>query len=141
MPEHHVAIWTIELEANATWLLPETAAGINRNLYFYEGASLSIADTEVTSHSRLIVQPEHPAPLQAGPDGAKLLLLQGKPINEPVAQHGPFVMNTRQELQQAYRDYQRTGFGGWPWQKTGPVHPRNEERFAVHADGRKDVPT
>jgi hypothetical protein len=139
--DNYVAIWTIELEPEAEWVIPRAPAGINRNLYFYEGTSLTIADVNLTAHSRLIVEPEHPAPLKAGADGAKLLLLQGKPIGEPIAQHGPFVMNTRAELQQAYRDYQRTGFGGWPWKKNDPVHARQEGRFAIHADGRKDIPT
>ena len=72
--------------------------------------------------------------------GAELLVLQGRPIGEPVAQHGPFVMNSPAELQQAFVDYQRTQFGGWPWETNGPVHPRGQGRFAVHADGRRDTP-
>ena len=63
------------------------------------------------------------------------MLLQGKPIAEPVAQHGPFVMNTRQEIQQAFEDYQRTSFGGWPWDRRDPVHPPSRGRFALHHDG------
>ena len=43
-------------------------------------------------------------------------------------------------LQQAFMDYQRTGFGGWPWQDDAPVHARPKGRFAVHADGRLDEP-
>jgi hypothetical protein len=53
-----------------------------------------------------------------------------------VVQYGPFVMNTKPEIQQAMRDYQRTRFGGWPWPADDPVHPREEGRFAKHADGR-----
>ena len=66
----------------------------------------------------------------------EILVLQGKPIGEPVAQHGPFVMNTREEIQQAFADYRRTQFGGWPWPKPDPVHARDAVRFAKHADGR-----
>jgi redox-sensitive bicupin YhaK (pirin superfamily) len=44
--------------------------------------------------------------LRAGHDGARLLLLAGKPLNEPVVQYGPFVMNTREEIERAVRDYQ-----------------------------------
>jgi hypothetical protein len=67
---------------------------------------------------------------------AEILLLQGRPINEPVAHHGPFVMNSRAELEQAFMDYQRTGFGGWQWPSHGPVHPRDRGRFAKFSDGR-----
>jgi hypothetical protein len=64
------------------------------------------------------------------------LLLQGRPIAEPVAQYGPFVMNQRAEIERAIQDYQRTRFGGWPFADDAPVHPRDAGRFAKHADGR-----
>ena len=73
-------------------------------------------------------------------EAVELLVLQGRPIGEPVAHHGPFVMNTRAELVQAYEDYRRTGFGGWPWPGDDPVHPRHEGRFASHSDGRVERP-
>ena len=55
---------------------------------------------------------------------------QGRPIAEPVAQHGPFVMNTQAEIQQAFADYRRTEFGGWPWPDNAVVFPREKGRFA-----------
>ena len=74
--------------------------------------------------------------LRNGDEAAEILLLQGLPIGEPVAHHGPFVMNSRDELQQAFIDYQRTGYGGWQWPAPGPVHPRDAGRFARFPDGR-----
>jgi hypothetical protein len=67
------------------------------------------------------------------------LLLAGKPIAEPVVQYGPFVMNTRTQIQEAISDYQRTGFGGWPWPSDDPVHAKDAGRFARHADGKVET--
>jgi redox-sensitive bicupin YhaK (pirin superfamily) len=74
--------------------------------------------------------------LEAIGSAVDCLLLQGCPIAEPVAQYGPFVMNTQTEIREAISDYQRTQFGGWPWPSDAPVHPKAEGRFARHADGR-----
>ena len=42
----------------------------------------------------------------AGPDGARAILIAGRPLGDPIAQHGPFVMNTHAELVQAVQDFQ-----------------------------------
>ena len=44
-------------------------------------------------------------------------------------------MNTQAEIHQAFADYRRTEFGGWPWGRNDPVHPRDKGRFARHVDG------
>jgi len=107
-----------------------------RTLYFFEGTALRVAGELLDSHAAVQVRSDVQVVLENGPTESEILLLQGRPIGEPVAQHGPFVMNTRAEIQQAMIDYQRTRFGGWPWPSDDPVHAREEERFAKHADGK-----
>ena len=131
-----VAIWTLKLEPGASWTLPPARhPEAIRTLYFFVGPSLKIDDRELTTHSAAVVRSDVALKLEAGADTCEVLMLQGVPIGEPVAQHGPFVMNTREQIQQAFLDYQRTRFGGWPWPADDPVHGRDAARFAKHIDG------
>jgi redox-sensitive bicupin YhaK (pirin superfamily) len=131
-----VAIWTIHMQPGARFTLPAAARGSNRTLYFFRGSGLRIEDVAVRPSSSVKLRPDAEVTLEAGADDTELLLLQGRPIGEPVVQYGPFVMSSRAEIQQAFADYQRTQFGGWPWPSDGPAHAREEGRFARHADGR-----
>jgi hypothetical protein len=135
-----VAIWTIAMQPGATWTIPAARAGTNRALYFFKGSSLTIEGEATTQRSVLLLDPTAAVPLVAGPEGVELLLLQGRPIGEPVAQQGPFVMNTRAEIEQAFVDYRRTRFGGWPWPSDGPVHGAEPQRYARRTDGTIERP-
>ncbi|MDQ3032554.1 MAG: pirin family protein [Myxococcota bacterium] len=138
-PGSDVAIWTIDLEPRASITLPPAAtAESTRTLYFFRGDSLRVGDHEQRGAAAMVVRSDRELRLEAGEERAEILMLQGRPIAEPVAQHGPFVMNTRAELQQAMIDYQTTRFGGWPWPSDAPVHARDEDRFARHPDGRNE---
>ncbi|HHH30630.1 MAG TPA: pirin family protein, partial [Polyangiaceae bacterium] len=136
----HVGIWTIRMAPGAVVTLPPTEPGSNRTLYFFAGESVDVARTPLGSYSAARLKPDEALRLENGPSESELLLLQGRPIGEPVAHHGPFVMNTRSELQQAFVDYQRTGFGGWSLDRDDPVYARESGRFARHADGRVERP-
>jgi len=137
-PEADVAIWSIRMQPGASWTLPPALAGTNRTLYWFAGSTLQVGARAISRPCGIALRPDVPTTLAAGPGPlpGELLVLQGRPIGEPVAQHGPFVMTTRAEIQQAFVDYQRTRFGGWPWPSEAPVHGRDEGRFARHADGR-----
>jgi len=138
-PQHHVAIWIIRMQPGACWSLPATEQSVNRTLYFFDGESMQVEGETVKPKNGLVLQPDVPVVLENAKREARLLLLQGKPIAEPVVQYGPFVMNTRQEIQQAFTDYQQTQFGGWPWPDSDQVHGRDKGRFARHADGKEET--
>jgi quercetin 2,3-dioxygenase len=132
-----VAIWSIAMDAGASWVVPPARdPRSNRALHVFAGKGIMIGDRVVDGPSMIRVYPNQPVPLEAVNGPVEILLLQGRPIDEPVAQYGPFVMNTRAELEQAFADYRRTLFGGWPWPEKAPVHDRDAGRFAKHADGR-----
>ncbi|MEM9695598.1 MAG: pirin family protein [Myxococcota bacterium] len=140
-PEGDVRILTVILAPSAQWTLPGGAGPETvRSLYFYRGAGLRIGQRDVPSRQRIVLRGAEPVTIQNRPDApAALLLLQGRPIGEPVVKYGPFVMNTQDEIRQAYADYRATQFGGWPWRRSDPVHGR-EPRFARHADGALERP-
>jgi redox-sensitive bicupin YhaK (pirin superfamily) len=136
-PDADLAIWLITLEPGASWTLPlARSASTARTLYFFSGSKLEIAGRTMSQSSAIEVAADQPVTLAAPEGKSEVLLMQGRPIGEPVAQYGPFVMNTRAELEQAFNDYRRTQFGGWPYSADDPVHPRERGRFARHADGR-----
>jgi redox-sensitive bicupin YhaK (pirin superfamily) len=136
---NEVAIWNIKLDAGATFTIPKASKGVNRNIYFYTGNTIKIANENIENYHAVEVLADVDIELINGNAESKLLVLQGKPIGEHVIQYGPFVMNTKDEINQAFEDYHRTQFGGWPWPRPDQIHPRNEGRFALHADGRKEL--
>ena len=132
-----VAIWSIRQTAGAMWIIPAAAdTRTVRTLYFFKGPSVRIGDHLQSSHAAIEVRSDVALEIQAGGGECEILLLQGRPIGEPVVQYGPFVMNTQAEIERTFADYRRTHFGGWPWPTDDPVHPRAEGRFARHADGK-----
>lgn len=97
--------------ALAPHVLFETLVPAEDNLvgYVYDGSVVSQA-REVLSRQMLITDEGDKLTLRAGDGGARLLLLRGRPIGEPVAHYGPFVMNTSEEIERTMRDYQSGQF-------------------------------
>ncbi len=135
-PEADVAIWTLKMAPGARFTLPAARPGSNRMLYAFRGRGVRVGDRPVPARHSIELRADAEAPLENGAAEGEFLLLQGRPIGEPVAQQGPFVMNSPDELRQAFADFRRTGFGGWPWPSEGPVHGDERARFARHPDGR-----
>lgn len=134
-PDSETAVILIELSPGASYTIPAAQRGnkVNRMAYFIEGKNLDINTEKIKNHSAITLKAEIEATFtnSHSTEQTDILILQGVPINEPVAQHGPFVMNTQQEIQQAFADYRKTQFGGWPWPDDAMVFPREKGRFAL----------
>ena len=74
-------------------------------VYVYEG-NAEAANIALPQHSLAVLGDGDSVEIQAGTKGARLICVAGKPIGEAIVQHGPFVMNTRAEIEQAFHDYQ-----------------------------------
>lgn len=138
-PVNELGIWLITMEPNARWTMPSASFEVNRTLYFYEGSAANIEGIRIFPYHSVDLLADQPVVIENGNKEAHFLLLQGKPINEPVVQHGPFVMNTSEEIHQAFIDYRFTQFGGWPWNNYENVHPKERGRFARYEDGSEEV--
>lgn len=93
----------LHLDPRGRATLPVPASH-NALLYLYEG-SASVAGKALPLSAASVLDDGDEVTVTAGDTGARLLLIAGKPIGEPVVQYGPFVMNTREEIEQALRDY------------------------------------
>lgn len=138
-PDNGVMVLTVRMDAHAQWTLPSTDVKVSRTIYFYRGADLTVDGTKMSEYHLAEVNANEDVDIANGGAEGYLLVLQGRPIGEPVAQHGPFVMNTQQEIFDAFEEYRKTQFGGWPWPMQEQVHDRDKGRFALHADGREEV--
>jgi len=134
--DNEVAIWLIRMNTGAKFILPPASAAVNRTIYFYSGKTVNIAGQEFDSYNAIELFGDKEVEILNGNVESWFLLLQGKPIGEPVVQYGPFVMNTQAEIQQAFQEYQQTQFGGWPWPGSEHVHAREKGRFAKYPDGK-----
>lgn len=136
-PDNHVGIFLLKMDPGANVTLPAVSSTLNRNLYFYEGGGLiHIGGLNIGTSNRVKLNGHAEINIQNGDKDSYLALLEGEPINEPVVQYGPFVMNTESEIRQAFADYQRTEFGGWPFDKHDPVNDVDSGRFARYPSGK-----
>ena len=142
-PASAVAVYFLELKPGGSIELEAAAGGadVSRRLYVVEGPGLDVGGRQVPAAHHVDLAPDVRVAVSnaSASEEVHALVLQGRPIGEPVEQHGPFVMNTRQEIMQAFHDYQRTKFGGWPWDEDAVVFERAKGRFAL-VDGKEFRP-
>ena len=132
--DNEVVIWNIHIKANSSITLPKASAESVRTIYFYEGGTMHVLEENIQPNHGIEVDASKEIELKALNKEAHILVLQGKPINEPVAKYGPFVMNTEEELEKAMDEFRLTQFGGWPWRYPDNVHSKERGRFAKYPD-------
>ncbi|EJF54831.1 Pirin-related protein [Saprospira grandis DSM 2844] len=129
----------IDLEAGAKFTIPKASSTESwGRLYLYEGGDIQANGQKMPLRHYMSWLAQEELELVAGPGGAKLLYLQAPPIEEPVWQRGPFVMDSSERLQEAFKDYRAGKFGKWPWPEDEHHFGPKKERFARHADGREE---
>jgi quercetin 2,3-dioxygenase len=134
--ESDLAIWSMRMTPGASFTLPQVMQGTVRALYFFKGDTLAVAGRQARVGHGFHISGNAAVEIVNPGAEAEILLLQARPLGEPVVQYGPFVMNTQEEIRQAYADFQRSQFGGWTFEGDAPVHSRETGRFARHSDGR-----
>jgi redox-sensitive bicupin YhaK (pirin superfamily) len=114
--EHHGAVTggstrplyaDIHLQPGKETLLP-ISPELDGMLYLYQGEASLVSGEGAQAlqiSAASILAPGDSVRIGAGENGARLLLIAGQPIRESVVQYGPFVMNTREEIEQTLRDY------------------------------------
>jgi redox-sensitive bicupin YhaK (pirin superfamily) len=103
----------VELPA-ATSFMQTLVKEHNAFVYVYEGSVTIGAGKDakpLATHAAGVLSQGAAVEITAGAQGARFLLLAGRPLHEPIVQHGPFVMNTAEEIRQAIADYQSGNFG------------------------------
>ena len=129
--ENNVNIWKIKMNGKAQWELPKVEKQIIRTLYIYHGSGVIINGQTIESGNMIDINTSENILISELNSGTELLLLQAKPIQEPIVKYGPFVMNTKAEIQEAFDDYQATGFGHWTWADDDPIHGTEYKKFAI----------
>lgn len=133
-PGNDVVVALVEMAPGSEFQIPEAAPGSKRNIFLFEGGDLRVAAQTLSKGTGAALGPGQ-VPLKNGSKTTRFLWLQGKPIDEPVAKYGPFVMNRPEEINKAMEEYRLTQFGGWPWRHPDHAHPREKGRFAHYPDG------
>ncbi len=133
-PSNDVVVALVDMEPGSSFLLPAAETGSRRSIFLFEGGDIQMGTQALSKGFGASIGPD-PLLLTNGSQPSRLLWLQGKPIDEPVARYGPFVMNRPEEIQKAMEEYRLTQFGGWPWRHPDHAHPREKGRFAHYPDG------
>ena len=139
-PDNEVLVLLVKMKVGGVFNLPKSKGPTNRTLYYFAGNDVDFNGTRVPPRTGYFLDSQVDLEIKAQSDDVEFLVLQAKPIGEPTVQHGPFVMNSKEDIIATIQDFQRTSFGGWPWERHDMVHGSKIERFAKLPDGTIERP-
>jgi redox-sensitive bicupin YhaK (pirin superfamily) len=140
-PANEVNILLVKMDKGGVFKFRGSKNSTHRTLYFFDGNEIKVNGELISSKQALYLDSKSEVVVSSEFSGTELLFLEAKPIGEPIVQHGPFVMNSRQDIFQTIQDYQRTEFGGWNWPRQDMIHGPKVEKFAKYPDGRVERPS
>lgn len=139
-PVNETSILLVKMKAGTELKLPASKSKTARSLYFFSGKGLILNEKPLNALTGHYLESQFEMDFKSTSEEIEFLILQSRPIGEPIYQHGPFVMNTREEIVKAFQDFQQTSFGGWPWPRPDMVHGNKKERFAKFPEGHTEHP-
>ena len=136
--ENELCVAHFKMNNETQLTIPSSENSVIKSIYLYEGC-LEINEQSIIEPHQIILDSSRTYTI-CSKQKSKILLLQSKPINEPVAKYGPFVMNEQNEINQKINEFRLTFFGGWPWSKNDNVHSSGFNRFAKYPNGKTQKP-
>lgn len=134
-----VRVLLVKMKTGAALKVPKVNSRFSRALYLFEGDSLKINQDLLPAKTGSFLKPDEDLSILSS-SGSEFLFLEAAPIGEPIVQHGPFVMNTKEQIVETISEYRRTQFGGWPWSREDMIHGNKIERFAKFPNGMIERP-
>lgn len=137
--DNELAIWLIDIDQNGHVTLPTASANVLRRVYIFEGQAT--IDDQLLPPSHLVdLDATHASRItNTGVPTLRMLVLQAQPIKAPVVAHGPFVLNSNEQMIDTIKRYQAEGFGKWPWPSNAHTHG-DRGRFIRNPDGSEILP-
>lgn len=133
--ESKLSIQIIDMQPKAKYNIPFVSNTLNRSIYFIKGDKLKIEDEELLNNEYAFVTGDNIVLENTGTKKAQILLLESEPIKGPIVAYGNYVMNSMDEIKEAYEDFNETEFGGWPFDVREIYHKPEDKRFEKHTDG------
>lgn len=134
----HFRILLLDLAPNSEVAINGVSSTLNRNLYPYEGEYVFIDEDKVEGKRSLKLKGDADFVIRTEDSPSRLLLLEAEPLNEPIINDGPMIMNTMEEVLQGYRDYWENQYGGWSWDERDPLHEVGTGRVSSRGENPKE---